>query len=245
VSDEDVSTVGWEGDLHRRFLADFFRGRFPGSYARGADFQIDPITGEARTSGTAASLAGIEAALVDGDPEALDHGIRRLLLLYSVALTFGGIPLVYMGDELALTNDRAWRERAHHVADNRWMHRRDMDWSRAAERHDDTTVAGEVFGWMLRMVRGRAALETLHAACPARFVSTGDDRVLAFRRHHPRHAPFVGVANLGDDTAWLPRSVLGGLGGDAEYLVLHNGVIDHDDGESVGLAALSFAWFSR
>jgi hypothetical protein len=43
----------------------------------------------------------------------------------------------------------------------------------------------------------------------------------------------------------LPRSVLGGLGGDAEYLVLHNGVIDHDDGESVGLAALSFAWFSR
>ena len=74
VTEEDAAAVGEDGHLHRRFLADFYAGEFPGTFARGARFQPEPQTGEARTSGTTASLAGLEAALERGDALARGAG---------------------------------------------------------------------------------------------------------------------------------------------------------------------------
>ncbi len=100
VSDTDAAAVGSDGFGHRRFLSDFYSGRFPGSFARGELFQENEATGDARVSGTAASLCGLEAALENGDPCEVDAAVRRLVLLYSVTYAWGGIPLLYMGDEL-------------------------------------------------------------------------------------------------------------------------------------------------
>ena len=47
---------------HRNFLADFYDGSFPGSFARGGDFQSNPGTGDKRSSGSCASLCGLETA---------------------------------------------------------------------------------------------------------------------------------------------------------------------------------------
>ena len=85
ITEEDAGAVGEDAHLHRRFLADFYAGDFPASFARGARFQPEPQTGEARTSGTTASLAGLEAALESGDELALELAVRRILLLYAVA----------------------------------------------------------------------------------------------------------------------------------------------------------------
>ena len=103
ITPEDAAAAGEDAHLHRRFLADFYAGEFPGSFARGARFQQDEATGEARTSGMAASLAGLESA---GDDElARELAIRRLLLLHAMVFAHGGLPLIYMGDELGLLND--------------------------------------------------------------------------------------------------------------------------------------------
>jgi amylosucrase len=48
-----------------------------GSYARGALFQENEATGDARISGSAASLCGIEEALGRNDDAALDRAVRR------------------------------------------------------------------------------------------------------------------------------------------------------------------------
>src|SRR6201999_4430692 len=85
VTEKEAAAGKEDGFLHRRFLADFYAGDFPGSFARGARFQPDPVTGEARTSGTAASLAGIEQAIASGDEVAIEMAIRRVLLLYAIA----------------------------------------------------------------------------------------------------------------------------------------------------------------
>jgi amylosucrase len=134
VSDADAAAVGLSGAAHRRFLSGFYAGGFPGSFARGALFQDNPLTGDSRVSGMAASLCGIDAALESGDPGELTAAIRRLESLYAVALSFGGIPLIYMGDELALCNDSGWDQDPAHRHDNRWMHRPVMDWAAAARR---------------------------------------------------------------------------------------------------------------
>ena len=50
--------------------------------------------------------------------------------------SYGGIPLVYMGDEIALLNDRSFADDAAKADDNRWLHRPAMDWEAATRRGD-------------------------------------------------------------------------------------------------------------
>jgi amylosucrase len=184
ITEEDAAAVGEDGYLHRRFLADFYAGDFPASFAEGARFQPDPRTGEARTSGTAASLAGLGHALRTGDEVAVDHAVRRVLLLYAIAFAHGGVPLVYMGDELGLRNDAAWAEDPAHREDNRWMHRPPMDWEAAERRHDPATVEGRLWNGLRRLVAARRATHAVHAQGVMDPVWTGNDHVFGLLRAH-------------------------------------------------------------
>ena len=184
ITEEDAGAVGEDGFLHRRFLADFYAGDFIGSFARGARFQVDPQSGDARTSGTAASLAGLQAALEQADPDAEELAVRRLLLLHSIALTHGGLPLIYMGDELGLRNDERWAEDPAHREDNRWMHRPEMDWKAAERRHDATTVEGRLWNGLRRLIAARRATRALHAQGRSEPFWTGNAHVFGPLREY-------------------------------------------------------------
>jgi amylosucrase len=212
VSDADAGAAGLDGFSHRRFLADFYAGRFPGSFSRGALFQDNPVTGDARTSGMAASLCGIEAALEAGDADGLTAAIRRLESMYAVAFSFGGIPLLYMGDELAMRNDPAWAQDPAHAQDNRWMHRPPMDWSAAGRRHDAGSVEGRVFGAIRALVRARRTLLALRSGGGTEILPTGNRAVLAYRRVHPRSAPFLSLTNFSDVTQHAGAGVIARAG---------------------------------
>ena len=111
IDDADAASVGLNGCEHRRFLADFYAGVYPMSDARGLVFQENLETGDRRISGTAASLIGIEAALAGGDEAHLELAVRKLLLAYAVVLGYGGLPLLYMGDELGAAQRPRLRRR--------------------------------------------------------------------------------------------------------------------------------------
>ena len=145
VSDTDAWAVGWSPFAHRQFLNDFYSGAYPMSHARGALFQDNPETGDARISGSCAALCGISEARERGDEAALEAGIRRHVLLHAVTFAWGGVPLLYMGDELALDNDLSYLDDAALAQDNRWMHRPWFDAEAAARRDDPDTVEGRVF----------------------------------------------------------------------------------------------------
>ena len=184
ITEEDAAAVGENGHLHRRFLVDFYAGDFPDTFARGARFQENEATGDARTSGTAASLAGLEAALERGDAAATELAVRRMLLLYAIVFAYGGLPLIYMGDELGLRNDPAWDDDAAHGDDNRWMHRPRMDWDAAERRHDPAGVEGRIWAGLRRLIQARAATRAVHAQGVIETVWTGDDHVFGMWREH-------------------------------------------------------------
>src|SRR3954462_14766394 len=154
ITPEDAARVGEDAYLHRRFLADFYAGDFPSSFARGARFQPDPRTGEARTSGTCASLAGLESA---PDAIASELAVRRILVLHAIAFAHGGLPLIYMGDELGLRNDASYLDDPHKADDNRWMHRPAMDWEAASRRHAPATIEGRLWAGLQRLIAARRA----------------------------------------------------------------------------------------
>jgi amylosucrase len=240
VSDVDAATVGWDGPSHRRFLNDFYSGAYPASFARGALFQENPETGDARISGSVASLCGIDHALARGDAASLEAGIRRLVLMHAVTYAFGGVPLLYMGDELALRNDSSYLEDPALADDNRWMHRPRMDPTAFARRHDPTTVEGRVFAQLKTLAATRAELLALHAGAPVEVLALDDPHVLAWRRRHPRSGWFSGLVNFAEHPASVSADVVDGM----ETVLSSDGRIEVRNGRA-HLPPLGFAWLAE
>jgi amylosucrase len=241
VSDDNARASGLDPHAHRVFLSDFYAGIHPGSFARGAVFQANPRTGDRRISGSAASLSGLEAALASGAAAEVDLSLRRLLMLYSVVYSYGGVPLLYMGDELAMRNDPRWDDDPAHAHDNRWLHRPSMDWDAAGRRADPGTLEGRVFAGLAEMARVRSGQLALRAGSEADLFDAGDQRVLAYSRRHARSGRLVALAAFSDTEVRLRRAAaLPGLGGSARSVLAAEGVtIGYDE---VVLPAWSYAW---
>jgi amylosucrase len=209
ITEEDAAEVGVDGSAHRVFLSEYYSGDFPGSHARGAVYELNPLTGDRRISGTTASLAGLEAALESGDEKLLDLSIRRILLGHALILGYGGVPLIYMGDEIGLLNDTLYLEEPDKATDNRWMHRPPMDWEKAARRKEPGTAEHRLFTGLRALVEARKRTPHLHAATPTHVLDPYHPRVFAFLRPHPL-GPLVAVHNFTEHeqffSADLPRS---------------------------------------
>ena len=235
IDDEDAAAVGWSGPAHRAFLSDFYSGVFEGSDARGLVFQENPATGDRRISGTAASLAGVEVALERGDDALLDLAVRRLLLAHLVALGLGGVPLVWMGDELALRNDQAWADDPEHAGDNRWAHRPGMPWELSARRAVEGTLEHRVFTGLRHAVQVRAGQPTMHASAEPELLDPVNPAVLGFARRVPGSV-LVALHNMSEHPQEWPASelplegalvdVLSGEPPEAQGGVLHLGAYE-------------------
>ncbi|MET0145231.1 MAG: amylosucrase [Ilumatobacteraceae bacterium] len=203
IDDGDAAAVGLSGPAHRRFLSDYYSGDFWQSPARGLVFQDNEQTGDRRISGMLASLAGLDAALETGDRDELDLAIRRILLTQTLAIGWGGVPVLWMGDELGVRNDPSWATEPEHADDNRWVHRPRMSWAAARARDRPGSVEQRVFDGIAHRVRVRSGLVHLHASVPSEPLDPSDPGVLAVVRRHPVGAMLV-VANVTDTDRPFP-----------------------------------------
>ena len=209
-SDEDARESGIQPHDHRRFLNDFYTGRHPASFALGLPFQENPVTGDARVSGTAASLSGRERGLKLNDEREVDLAVRRLLMLHGVLFTIGGIPLLYSGDELGGLNDHRYTEDPEKQGDSRWVHRAPFDWPRADLRRDPLTPEGRIFSGLLRL--GQLRQNNLaFTRSETEIVNSGNDHVLAYFRQHLEQSVLV-LANFTEEAQCLEAIRLRQLG---------------------------------
>ena len=231
IGDADAEAVGLNGYWHRVFLADWYRGTYPMSDARGLVFQYNPVTNDRRIAGTAASLIGIEAAAeaVEGIDEStpawkeeelrtwLEERFNALRLANAIIYGWGGVPVIWSGDELGQFNDPNWDTEPGHESDSRWSGRPVLDESRVEHRHDRSTVEGRVFTDLAHLGEVRASLPQLSANVRTVVAPVDDEGVLVTYRDHPRGS-FVGVYNVTPDWRSVPAWRL------AEYGVL--GAVD-------------------
>ena len=202
VTDEDALAVGLSGDGHRRFLSDYFTGIFEGSVSRGQAFQTNERTGDRRVSGSLASLTGLELALERNDHRLIGLSIERMLLGFALMCGWGGIPLIYMGDEIGLLNDYNYVERDELSGDNRWIHRPYMDWEKAGRRHLSGFVEARIFEGVVNIVRARRRTPHLHAQYENFVPETVNPHVFLHVRPHPL-GNFLGVYNFSERTQLL------------------------------------------
>jgi amylosucrase len=209
ITEEDAAAIpGTSGPGHRRFLSDFYSGAFAGSFARGGIFQENAETGDRRNSGSFASLAGLEAALEPRDDKAITLAVQRMLMGCALMCSFGGLPLLYMGDEIGLLNDHDFVKVSEHAHDNRWLHRPKMDWAQAMSPKGPVA---ELFAGVKHIISRRKATPQLSSQAPTRVIDTGNAKVFAFLRLAD-DGPLVGLFNFTDEWTNVAASVLNNAG---------------------------------
>lgn len=151
-SDEDAAELHINGFDHRQFLNAFYSGAFEGSFACGLPFQYNPATKDMRISGTCASLAGLEKALREGEEGEIELAIRRILLIHGVILSIGGVPLIYLGDEIGTLNDYGYRDDPDKADDSRWVHRPEADEEKLARRREEGAIEHRIYAQLRRLI---------------------------------------------------------------------------------------------
>ncbi|MHB8952319.1 MAG: alpha-amylase family glycosyl hydrolase [Pirellulaceae bacterium] len=185
--DNDVRQAGYEPAQHRRFLIDYFTGKFPDSPAKGLAFGVNPKTGDARISGALASLVGLETALENQSEEAIDSAIKTILLLHSIILSFGGIPLLYYGDAIGSLNCLEYLADPSRRHDNRWVHRSHFDWNKAERRHQTGTVEYRIFSALKKLIAVRKETLAFADFDNRQLLPVDNPNLLVFSRTDPQN----------------------------------------------------------
>lgn len=229
-SDEDARELGKNGYDHRRFLNSFYVNRHPGSFARGVPFQDNPRTGDCRISGTTASLAGLEYGK--------DEAIGRIMLAYSIAMSTGGIPLIYLGDEVGQLNDYSYLSDPAKVEDSRWVNRPPYPEQRYAERNDKSTVAGQLYDGFQKLIKIRKSTKELAGGRCIDF-HTGNSSVLGYQRPG-RASRLLCLVNFSERAQWVDSERFSAMPLEAPDLISGKTVSLRDTG--VHLRPHQFLW---
>ncbi|MBB3948915.1 alpha-amylase family protein [Aureimonas jatrophae] len=229
--DAEARELNIDPGTHRRFLNQFYVGRFPGSFARGEPFQENPRTGDCRIAGTTASLAGVAA----GDP----LGVDRVVLLHAMALAAAGIPLLYLGDEVGQRNDPSYITRPGEAGDSRWLHRPIRVERFDAGRHGADTPSGAIYRRLLDLIRIRRSTRAF-AGNRIHGFQTGVDAVAGLLRPDPETSALF-LANFGDLVARVDGARFQSMPGSGRDLVTGRQLTLVD---GVELAPCAFLWLA-
>jgi amylosucrase len=229
-SDTDALELGKDGSAHRRFLNSFFVNRHPGSFARGVPFQDNPRTGDCRISGTTASLAGLESGQ--------EGALERVLLAYSIAMSTGGIPLIYLGDEVGMLNDYTYANDPAKRDDSRWVNRPKYPSTKYAARHDVSTIPGRVFAGITQLITLRKSTPQLAGGYLVGFY-TANERILGYQRLS-KDGTVLCLCNFADHPEWVGRDQFMGCPEEARDLV--SGDVVNLWKEGVQLRAHQYLW---
>jgi amylosucrase len=126
--------------------------------------------------------------LESGDEIAVDYAIQRILLLNSLIMSFGGIPLLYYGDEIGTLNDYSFLEDVNKHSDSRWAHRPKIDWDKAELRHQSGTVEQRIFTAIKKMIAVRKEIPAFADFNNRELIQLDNSHLFIFSRFNLRRS---------------------------------------------------------
>lgn len=193
-SDADVQAQNGNALQLRQYVDAFFGNRDPESFAIGLPFQPDPSNGLSRISGTTASLAGLEQALKQNDARRAQLAVQRILLLHGVLLLIGGLPMLYLGDEIGQLNDYSYRDNPAKQDDSRWVNRPVRNWQEA-EFDSANSYRIQIFTGLLKLIALRKSLPQV-TGHQVTIIRQAHPSLLCFMRDAASAKPLLVLANF-------------------------------------------------
>jgi amylosucrase len=180
--DKMITAAGFNAYEHRRFIKNYYSGNFEGSAAKGALFSVNDKNGDARISGSLASLCGLEYAIENNDDAALQLAIQKIILMQAHSFFVGGIPMIFYGDEQGYINDYSYLQDKTKSYDNRWMHRPQIDWDKNKKAFIAGTTENKVFSLTKKLINVRSTITVLADKKNLTWINTGNNHVAGFLR---------------------------------------------------------------
>ena len=153
--DRYIYEVGWDASSHRKFLLDYYCQKLDWSPAMGEIFMYNPKNGDGRITGSAASLLGLEKGLAQNNQESIKLAVNKILMLHAIILSYGGIPMIYAGDEIGTLNDYSYLKNKALKEDSRWANRPKQDWKIVSELDKIDTPQTQIFHSLKKLIRIR------------------------------------------------------------------------------------------
>ena len=153
--DRYIEEVGWDAKKHRKFLLDYFSGSIEWSPAKGEIFMYNPITDDGRITGSNASLLGLEKALELNNKAKTKEAISKIIMMHGIILSYGGIPLIYAGDEIGTLNDYSYLSEPNKKEDSRWVNRPQHDWNVVSKLDTKKSYHSDIFFALQRLIQVR------------------------------------------------------------------------------------------
>ena len=199
-TDESIVQAGYEPYSHRQFLLNYFSGKFNDTAARGLLFGQNPKNNDARISGTLTSLIWLEKALEEDYQEKIDITIKHIILLHNIIFTFGGIPLIYYGDEIGTLNDYSYMGNLSKANDSRWAHRPKIDCNKERLRKIPGTIQHTIFSDLQQMIRARKKISAFGDFNNRELINLSNPHLFAFLRIDPKNHEHILVISNFDAT---------------------------------------------
>lgn len=201
--DQYLYEIGWDAQQHRRFLLDYYCGGLDWSPAKGLVFMYNPKNGDGRITGSAASLLGLEKAFEDQNPELVQQAIDKIILLHSIILSYGGIPMIYAGDEIGTLNDYTFLNDKNKKEDNRWANRPFHDWREVADLDKKESPQSKLFYALKNLIAIRK--KTPIFADNNNFIlhKMPNQHILVYERTASLCKGILVVSNLSDETQYV------------------------------------------
>ncbi len=228
--DEMIIAAGYNPYEHRKFIKEYYSGMYKGSSATGALFSVNDKTGDARISGSLASLCGLEKALKEKNAALVDLSIQKILLMQAHSFFLGGVPMLFYGDEAGYTNDYSYLKEEGKSYDNRWMHRPVIDWKKNKKIDKEGTVEAKIFSSTKKLITIRKSIAAVADHSNLRWLTPHNIHVAGYIRSKNGQRLFC-VFNFSDQPAFLTWYAFKENGNPPEIL------FDHWTGENKNVGA--------
>lgn len=202
--------LGWSPELHRKFLLDYYCQKLDWSPAMGLLFMYNPKTGDGRITGSAASLLGLEKGILLKDKELIDQSIAKIIMLQGITFAFGGIPLIYAGDEIGTLNDYSFRNDDAKKGDSRWVNRPQQDWETISQLGKEPSPQSRIFHALQKLIQIRKDNPLFADNNDLELYHTGNDHILAFGRSNDNRQGLLVLCNFDEkpqviETGWIKK----------------------------------------
>ena len=212
LEDPYISELGWDPWLHRMFLLDYYSQGLDWSPAIGFKFMHNPATGDGRITGSCASLLGLEKAMHNQQQQAIEQAIKKILMLHGIILSFGGIPLIYAGDELGTLNDYSYLNDEHKKYDSRWVNRPSHDWNTVSKLKDNQIPASVIFNGLKDMISVRKKIKLFSDVNNVVLHDAQNPHLFLYERLGKKKDGVLVLANFDEQPQIIDASVLLSLG---------------------------------
>jgi amylosucrase len=210
--DKYIYELGWDAQEHRKFLLNYYCQKLDWSPAMGQIFMYNPKTQDGRITGSAASLLGLEKAIKESRPELIEAAVNKIIMMHGIILAYGGIPMLYAGDEIGALNEYSYLKDNTKREDSRWLNRPYQDWELIINLHKNETPQAVIFKTLKHLIEVRKKLKVFADHNNRVIYDIENPHILAFERTTDRGNNILVLANFDEKIQMINGSWLIELG---------------------------------